>query len=456
MKLILRRRMKDFIAIIVLLSLASYVGWYILQHQRLRIPLLEEKAFVINAEFPTAQAIVPGQGQTIRVAGVRIGDIGGTELREGKAIVKFELDQKWKHLVRQDATAFLRPKTGLKDMFVELNPGTKSAPVAKHGFTIPVANTLPDVNPDEVLSALDADTRDYLKLLIQGAGQGLRGRGNDLRDVLKRFEPTYRDLALVQGEVVKRRKELRRLINSLQRLNTRLAGGDDDLAELVQVASKVFETLASEKANVSATIRELPDALEQTRAGLAKVESMANVLRPASTNLIPVVRQLRKTNEATAPFAREAGPIVRDQVRPFVREMRPLARRLLPTVKDLIKSEPGLTRSFAVLNHFFNMLSYNPNGKEGPEKLERDEGLFYYVAWLAHQTNSIFANQDAHGVMRSLTLGGTCTTIAGTAKTNPAIEQLFGLTGVLTDPAICGNQPQSGKALRKTPVGGYR
>ena len=42
-----------------------------------------------------------------------------------------DIDPKYKDLVHTDATALLRPKTGLKDMFVELNPGSKSAPVAK-------------------------------------------------------------------------------------------------------------------------------------------------------------------------------------------------------------------------------------------------------------------------------------------------------------------------------------
>ena len=42
--------------------------------------------------------------------------------------------------------------------------------------------------------------------------------------------------------------------------------------------------------------------------------------------------------------------------------------------------------------------------------------------------------------MRSLTTGGTCSTIAGTAQTFP--EQEFGqlLSGVLTDPAVCGGK----------------
>ena len=68
-------------------------------------------------------------------------------------------------------------------------------------MTLPIRNTLPDVNPDEILAALDADTRDYLQLLVNGAGAGLEGRGGDLREVFRRFEPTHRDLARVNGAV---------------------------------------------------------------------------------------------------------------------------------------------------------------------------------------------------------------------------------------------------------------
>src|SRR3712207_8954110 len=118
-------------------------------------------------------------------------------------------------------------------MFIELDPGTKGTPLAKKDFVLPIHNTLPDVNPDEFLSSLDADTRDYLRLLLKGAGDGLKGRSDDLRLVLKRFEPTYRDLSRVTGTVKARRVELRRLVNSLNRLNTALGQKDDDLAQLV-------------------------------------------------------------------------------------------------------------------------------------------------------------------------------------------------------------------------------
>ena len=52
---------------------------------------------------------------------------------------------------------------------------------------------------------LDADTRDYLKLLVTGAGRGLDGRGKDLREVFRLFEPTHRDLARVNAAVATRR-----------------------------------------------------------------------------------------------------------------------------------------------------------------------------------------------------------------------------------------------------------
>ena len=77
-------------------------------------------------------------------------------------------------------------------MFLELDPGTKAAPALEEGDTIPVVNTAPDVNADEVLSALDDDTRDYLRLLLTGAGGGLERRGGDLREVFRRLGPLHR------------------------------------------------------------------------------------------------------------------------------------------------------------------------------------------------------------------------------------------------------------------------
>src|SRR5215211_3435221 len=174
MRTAISKHLRDFIAVAVLIAVAGGITYFIFQEQRLRIPILEEKPFELKAEFQTAQAVVPGQGQTIRVAGVQIGDVEKVELQHGVGVVTFAVDRKYLPIYH-NATLLLRPSTGLKDMFFELDPGTKSAGEVEDGETIPAANTAPDVNLDEILDGLDTDTQAYLRLLLVGAGQGLDG-----------------------------------------------------------------------------------------------------------------------------------------------------------------------------------------------------------------------------------------------------------------------------------------
>jgi phospholipid/cholesterol/gamma-HCH transport system substrate-binding protein len=201
----------------------------------------------------------------------------------------------------------------------------------------------------------------------------------------------------------------------------------------------VFRALASEKGNVAATIRELPTALSQAETTLDKVDETARILGPTVEKLRPAIRQLRRTNAATRPLAEEAAPLLQRDIRPFVREARPLVRELRPAAGNLVEAEPGLTRTFTVLNRFFNMLAYNKDGREPPEKRDRDEGYLFYFGWLGHQVNNLFRNQDAHGPGRPITTGGTCAVLSQSIGEQPELEALLGLTGALTDPLVCGS-----------------
>jgi virulence factor Mce-like protein len=427
----------NIIAIVMLLVLATGVSAYILDHQRVRFPLIEKKPFTLYAEFATGQAVTAGQGQTIQVSGVRIGDIGSVDLKGGRAIVEMLIDPEYNRLVHTDANALLRPKTGLKDMFIDLDPGTDAAPMATKGWTIPIRSTLPDVNPDEILGSLDSDTRDYLKLLLQGAGRGLDGRGADLRDVFARFEPTHRDLARVNGAIALRRDNLRHLIGSLRKLNETLAKEPDELAGLVDSSAAVLRSFASEDTAISSALDELPGTLKQTTSTLGKVEDFATVLAPAAQHLRPAARALDDANEAIIPFAEEIAPRLRDDIRPFVREARPLVRDLRPAAVRLVKATPDLRRTFIHLNHLFNLVGYNPNGAEPPSVgSSRQEGYLFWIAWLDHMAIQLFSNADAHGTFRPTGVGGTCNTLKAIVSDRPELEFLQGLTPVLVD--ACG------------------
>lgn len=441
MRTAIRKHLGDFVALTFLFVIGLGTAGYILTQQRLRFPLVQEKPMELKADFSDAQAVIPGQGQTVRVAGVKIGDIGKVNLKDGRAIVTLNIDKEYEKLIRRDATALLRPKTGLKDMFIEIEPGTDRSPLMKAGEHIPITNTAPDVDPDEFLSALDRDTRDYLKLLISGAGKGLEGRGTDLREVFKRFEPIHRDLAKVTKAVAERRHNLKRLVHNYASLVDELSGKDKDLRRLVSSTNAVFKQFAAEDANIATTVNRLPGALNETADTLGKVDTLAQVMKPSLTSLRPVVRQIDETNREVLPFVKDAAPRIKNQIRPFVRAARPYVRDLRPAARDLATAQPDLTSSFRELNRFFNMVAYNPNGAEKltgnpATDVKRDEGYLFWSSWVAHLTDSMFSTSDASGPLRRAITTIDCNTLRSAIGAT-ALEPLLGATPLLNDAGLC-------------------
>jgi phospholipid/cholesterol/gamma-HCH transport system substrate-binding protein len=375
----------------------------------------------------------------VRVAGVKIGDIGKVDLKGGHAVVTLEIDKKYDSLIHQDATALLRPKTGLKDMFIEVDPGSDKSPLMHQGDHIPITNTAPDIDPDEFLSALDTDTRAYLQLLINGAGKGLKGHGNDLREVFKRFEPLHRDLARVSQAVAERRHNMKRLIHNYASLVDELSTKDKDLRTLVTASNDVFKQFAAEDQGISSTVAQLPGALNQTAGTLQKVNTLATEMKPTLTGLSPVFKQIDKTNHQVLPFVHEATPKIKNQIRPFVRTARPYVRDLRPASNNLATASPDLTTAFKELNRFFNMLAYNPGGAEklaSPTDTKRDEGYQFWLAWVAHVTDSMFSTGDASGPLRRAITTIDCNTLRSAVGAT-ALEPLLGLTDIFNDPGLC-------------------
>jgi phospholipid/cholesterol/gamma-HCH transport system substrate-binding protein len=441
----IRKHLGDFISLLVLFLIAVGITAYIVANQdaRPRIPLFEDKAFTLKAEFSDAQAVTPGQGQSVRVAGVQVGKITKVDLKDGVAVVTMELDPKWqkKLQIRSDATALLRPRTGLKDMFIELDPGGTGR-VLKNNDTIPVQNTAPDIDPDETLSALDSDTRQYLQLLINGAGKGLRGHGNDLNLTFKALQPTYHDLARISSAIAERRTQLKRLIHNYGELTNTLADTDGAIKRLVVSSDAVFRAFASEDDNISLAVSKLPGALNQTRDTLAKVDDYSRIAGPALESLRAPFRQLDVANHAVLPFVKEAEPILRKKIRPFVQVARPYVTNLRPAAVNLSKAAPDLVASFHELNRFFDMAAYNPKGREpvtgnDAQDKNRDEGYLFWLAWVAQNTTSLFNTSDAQGPLRRFVVFFNCTSIREELAKDPAGGPVIGLTNALNTPGAC-------------------
>ncbi len=431
----IRDHARDFVAILVLLAVALAVAVVILGHQRVTlpgwVPVVGKNFYAFNGAFTTGQAVTPGQGQTVNVAGVQVGEISSVRLEDGRAVVGMKLDDAGVRPYR-DATLLLRPKTGLKDMTVELNPGSSRAGRLPEGGTIPVSQTQPDVNLDEVLAALDDDTRTYLRALVSGAGGGLKGRGGDLGDTFRAFKPTASALVKLTGALATRKTNLRRATHNLSRLAAELGSKDDELAAFVTSSNAALGALAAEEGNLRATVRGLPPALAETRTALAKTGGLADALGPALQSLRPGARALGPTARAVQPFLRRTTPAVRDEIRPLVRTARPLVNELRPTLRNLSAATPDVTRSLRTVNRFVDLLAYNPAGKE--------EGFLFWFAWVNHLGASIFNLQDAHGPIRRGLIVADCPTLTllnTLTAISPAVGTTLGLTNLVNPVGLC-------------------
>lgn len=426
------------------------VAVYIFGHQNLTppswTPIVGKDYYRIDARFTSAAGVMPGQGQAVTIAGVNVGKVENVRLDKGQAVIGLRLEEKYKDRVHPDATLLLRPKTALKDMIVELEPGTvASGPALKDGATLGVGSTEPDVNFDEILASLDTDTRAQLAALLGDAGTAIGGSGGRaLARDLRRFEPLSRSAARASSQLAKRGQLTKRLVTNLARITKELGSSDAQLASFVKSNDAVFGRFANQNENLGETIRLLPDTLQTTTEALQKAGRLSTTLATGLPKIRPATKALAGSLRDTRPLLEKTRPVLQNQIRPFAREAQPTVRDLSPAVANVAQAAPQLERFTDVLNHLFDAMAYDPPGKG-----RGTESFLFYLPWAGHNTNSALSTQDALGPLRrGLVLVDCGTQSLLNNYKNPAGSSYFPymvtLISLLNPPEFANNCLQKG------------
>jgi len=393
-----RGRRKDTIAIFVLAiaGIVMMLGIFVQQKASLPawLPVVGEDFEHITAEFSTAQAVTPGQGQAVDIAGIQIGKVASVDLENGHAVVGMDIEPKYMDLIRPDASFLLRPKTNLNDMIVEIEPGTAKGEV-EDGDHFTLTQTEPNTNLDAFFSTLDADTRQYIQLLVAGGAQGLGGRGKQLSNALRRFQPFVHYTAKLNKAVAQRHVEISRVIHNFNLLTTELARRDSAVKRFVTSSKAALGNFANQQESVQAAFEEFPSALQAANAGLASSNRFSQAAYPTLVKLIPQAQALTPAFRATEKLFRETTVPIRDQIRPFTREIRPVLEHGAEAAKPFEKTVRNFGNSLGGFNSFLNELSYKPKGSR--------QSYLFYLPWLNHNFNSAFSLEDAGGpILRGL------------------------------------------------------
>ncbi|MDQ2675386.1 MAG: hypothetical protein M3Y34_01135, partial [Actinomycetota bacterium] len=312
----------------------------------------------------------------------------------------------------------------------------------EEGDTLPMANTAPDVPLDKVLEALDRDNQAYLRAILVGAGQGLEDRGKDLGRILGSLGPINRDLERLNTAVAQRDENLSRLVHNLSILTRSIGTQDEDIVRLVNASNDTLAAIAQEDPDVQNATRLLPGALGETRDALAAAKEFGDELGPAFSSLRPFARNLPELNSSTTKLANSVTPVIRDELRPFVRAAREPIPDIKAAAQRLAKTAPNLDGIVTRVNHLGNMAAYNPRGKEPVGTPGRDEGYLYWAGWLAHNGVSPFAAQDGNGPYRRIYFTASCQNMTNLLTGSPAgplvTALVTGLPALFQPGAPCG------------------
>jgi virulence factor Mce-like protein len=307
--------------------------------------------YQLKATFTSANSIRPGS--PVRIAGVNVGKVSKVEPGEetSTSVVTMEITDQGLP-IHEDATAKIRPRIFLEgNFFVDLRPGSPSAPELDDGGTLKVTRTATPVQLDEVLTALQTDTRDDLKDLLAGLAVALNSKPSaaDDRDAdrsargetaAQSFNDAYDDIPAAERSTaqvfeaflgVEPARDVSRLIDGLARTSAALTRHEEQLKDLITNFNTTTAAFASESGNLQASIRELGPTLETANSALASLNAAFPPTRAFAREILPGVRETPATIEASFPWIAQTRKLVSKA------ELGGLVEELAPATRDLAR-----------------------------------------------------------------------------------------------------------------------
>jgi phospholipid/cholesterol/gamma-HCH transport system substrate-binding protein len=308
------------LGVLVVLAIGIYLGF------TKEIPFRHH--YTIEAVFPSANNI--RVDSPVRVAGVNVGKVTRiAHVEDGRqaALVTMRIDRKGLPLHR-DARMKIRPRIFLEgNFFVDVSPGSPSAPALHDGDRIPINQTSAPVQLDQVLSVLQAPTRRDLQGLLRELASGLSGAGaRGYNRSIPYWEPAYRDSSVVADALQgTEQHDLSRLIDRAGATAQAIDRNREQLKSLVTDFDTAAAAFAVRDSDLSAAVGELPRTLRAGMPALAALNRSFPAVRGLVRAARPAVRSSGPTLDAALPFARQArGLVSKPELRGLSSDLRPL------------------------------------------------------------------------------------------------------------------------------------
>lgn len=306
---------------VVVLAIGSYMAF------TKQIPF-SSKGYELHATFQNANTV--RVSSPVRIAGVKVGEVTDVQSDGDAVSVTFTVDDSGRP-IHDDAEVEIRPRLFLEgNFFLDVFPGSPSAPELADKATIPITQTSTAVQLDEVLTALQDPERKGLQKLLEGYGTALTYEpsaaadvGQDpsvqgetaaksLNDAFKYGADAGRGTAIVNTALLGNNPhDLSGFIRGTGAVFQKLADREADLAGLVTNFNVFAGALAAESSNLSASISELAPTLEEATPSLRALNDALPAVRALAIESRPGIEELPDTIAAANPWLNQTRALLR-------------------------------------------------------------------------------------------------------------------------------------------------
>jgi phospholipid/cholesterol/gamma-HCH transport system substrate-binding protein len=304
--------------------------------------------YTVQAVFANANQLRPSS--EVRIAGVNVGKVQSVQAFTGcsskpcsAAKVTMTIEPQGLPL-HKDATFAIRPRIFLEgNFFVDIHPGSPSAPVAPSGYTFPIQQGIQPVQFDQVLTSLQSDTRHNLQILLDEYGIAVKQGGPAYNRSIQYWLPAYKYTAMINHDLLGLQPhDLSNFIDNQGTVAGAIDNNPPNLKSFVSDFDTTAQAFAVQQANLQRAVADLPTTLRVAIPTFTALNSIicAGQIRPACPpGVLPTLAN------ALIPGVKSTGPMV-DASLPLFNQLRLLVQpsELGDLSTDLRSTIPALTR----------------------------------------------------------------------------------------------------------------
>jgi phospholipid/cholesterol/gamma-HCH transport system substrate-binding protein len=222
-------------------------------------------------------------GQTVRVAGVRVGTINDVSLRaDKKALVSFDVDRGV--VLTTGTRAVVRYLNLVGDRYLELAEGPGSTKVLPAGSEIGIDHTSPALDLDLLLGGLKPVTQGLnpqdVNTLSASLIQVFQGEGGTINSLLTRTTSFSNALADNSQTVQELIDNLNTVVGTVDKEGTKFSGTIDRLERLITALSQDRDTIGTAITALDRGTASIADLLGRARAPLGGTVNQLSRIAP--------------------------------------------------------------------------------------------------------------------------------------------------------------------------------